>query len=92
MQLASTYPPAACLLAPELNNKAVTSVVGVVVNADGELAADPALLQSGEYGIFGETAIALARAHTFENTTDAAQPYLVQVTFTYSREACTPAS
>ena len=92
VELSSTYPPAACLLAPELNNKAVTSAVGVMVNADGEPADDPVLLQSGEYGIFGETAIALARDYAFENTTDEVQPYLVEVTFTYSREACTPTS
>jgi len=92
VELSSDYPPEACLLAPELNNKDVTSVVGVVVNANDELVANPVLLQNGEYGIFGATAIALARAYTFENPTDEAQPYLVQVTFTYSRDACTPAS
>lgn len=92
VELSSTYPAAACLLAPELENKAVTSVAGVVVDADDKLVDDPVLLRSGEYGIFGAEAIALARAHTFDNPTDTAQPYLVEVTFTYSREACTPAS
>jgi len=92
IELSSTYPPAACLLASELNNKDVTSVVGVVVGADDTLVGDPVLLQSGGYGIFGAQAIAIARAHTFDNPTGADQPYLVQVKFTYNRDACTPAT
>ncbi len=91
VELSSTYPPAACLLAPELDNKAVTSVVGVLVDADDTLVGDPVPLSTGGYGIFAVTAIAIAREHAFDNTTDAAQPYLVQVTFTYNRDACTPA-
>jgi len=67
-------------------------VVGVVVGVDDQLVGDPVLLQSGGYGIFGEEAIAIARAHTFDNLTDAEQPYFVQVTFTYDRDSCsTPA-
>lgn len=91
VKLPSPYPPAACLLAPELDGEPVTSTVGVVVGADDKLVGDPVLLQSGGYGIFGEEAIAIARAHTFDNLTDAEQPYLVQVTFTYDRDACIPA-
>jgi len=88
----SLYPPTACLLASRLNNKDVTSVVGVVVGADDTLVGDPVLLQSGGYGIFGAQAIAIARDHTFDNPTDADQPYFVQVTFTYDRDSCsTPA-
>ena len=86
------YPQAACPLAPELDGEPVTSTVGVVVDADDKLVGDPVLLQSGGYGIFGEEAIAIARTHTFDNQTDANQPYFVQVTFTYDRDSCnTPA-
>lgn len=92
IELTRTYPPAACLLAPDLENKAVTSVVGVMVGPDNKIVGDPEVLLPGDYGIFAATALDIARAQTFENTTDAAQPYLVQVTFTYDRNACTPAS
>ena len=66
-------------------------MVGVVVGADDQLVGDPVLLQSGGHEIFGAQAIAIARDHTFDNPTDADQPYFVQVTFTYDRDACTPA-
>ena len=91
VKLPSNDPQLACLLAAELENKEVTSVVGVMVDTDGTVVGEPELLSTGGYGIFGEEAIAIARAHTFDNPTDADQPYLVEVTFTYNRDACIPA-
>ena len=92
VKLPSNYPPLACLLAAALENKEVTSVVGVMVDTDGTVVGEPELLSTGGYGIFGAEAIAIASEHPFDNTTGADQPYLVQVTFTYDRDSCsTPA-
>lgn len=78
-----SYPRVACPL-----KQTRSAVIGVVVDADNKIVADPKIIQSSGYALFNQEALKAVQAHTFENTTGAEQPYLMTVTFEYSEEVC----
>lgn len=80
------YPPLACQI--PLGNNVVSVVVGVLVDADGKVVADPApaLLWPSGYPIFNQEAIAVAQRQTFEAGNKRA--FQVTVNFRYDQDGC----
>lgn len=78
-----SYPRMACPL-----KQTRSAVVGVVVDAENKIVAEPKVIQSSGYALFNQEALKAVESYTFENTTGAEQPYLITVTFEYSKEVC----
>jgi outer membrane biosynthesis protein TonB len=78
-----SYPRVACPL-----KQTRSAVVGVIVDAENNIVAEPKVIQSSGYALFNQEALKAVETYTFENTTGGEQPYLVTVTFEYSEEVC----
>ncbi|HEY9744194.1 MAG TPA: TonB family protein, partial [Coleofasciculaceae cyanobacterium] len=80
--ITGTYPKDACLGKLE-----GTTVVGVVVGADGSATA-PQLIRSAGYPVLNQTAMQEVTSRRFENKTGQPKPHQVSVTFNYNKENC----
>ncbi|MBE9181302.1 energy transducer TonB [Oculatella sp. LEGE 06141] len=84
--IAGSYPVPACL-----RRLSATALVGVMVNADGEVVdePEPTVLVSSGYGIFNQLALETLSDYKFEATGNRAA-YLVPVQFEPTAEICPP--
>jgi hypothetical protein len=66
----------------------VTATYGVLMNADNDLEGEPRLLKRSGYTTFDDQAKEVVATYDFNNESGEPRVYLVNVTFTYSRDRC----
>ncbi|MGB3203429.1 MAG: energy transducer TonB [Crinalium sp.] len=81
------YPEQACP-----NKLAGTAVMGVLVDAKGQLTEEPFLIKSSGYPIFNQIAQETLKAKQFPNNIGKTQPYIVDVKFEYDSKFCSEAT
>ena len=87
ISLSPAYPKVACP-----NKLAGTPVMGVVVDAKGQLTEEPFLIKSSGYPIFNQTAQEALKTYQFQNNIGKTQPYIVEVKFEYDSKLCSQAT
>ncbi|HEY9690778.1 MAG TPA: energy transducer TonB [Oculatellaceae cyanobacterium] len=83
ISLSPAYPKAACP-----NKLAGAAVMGVLVDAKGQLAEEPFLIKSSGYAIFNQIAQEALKVYQFQNNIGKTQPYIVDVKFEYDSKLC----